>query len=156
MKLYIVSVDEIFDFEGFWHKPLVFLTEKGARAEFDRLVEEARKEYPGFTVDKGKRSVSIYEDQSWGKSHFDVIIDEVDVSGIIPLERKSLSVVFGETASEVASEKGIRSARRALSKGTLEGASDTYQFSTEKDRRTAISMLNDADGWTGAYWETVD
>lgn len=156
MKLYIVSVDEVFDFEGFWHKPLVFLTEKGARAEFNRLVRKARKEYPGFTVDKGKHSVSIYEDQSWGKSHFDVIIDEVNVKDIVPLERKSLSVVFGEAASEVASEKGIRSARRALSKGTLEGASDTYRFSTEKDRRTAIRMLNDADGWMGVYWEAVD
>lgn len=156
MKLYIITVDEVFDFEGFWHKPLVFLTEKEARAEFNRLVREARKEYPGFTVDNGKKSVSIYEDQSWGKSHYDVVIDEVDVRDIIPLERKSLSVVFGEAASEVASEKGIGSARRALSKGTIEGASDTYRFSTEKDRKTAIRMLNDADGWMGAYWETVD
>lgn len=156
MKIYIISIDEVFDFEGFWHKPLVFLTEKGARAEFNRLVREARKEYPNFTVDKGKHSVSIYEDQSWGKSHYDVVIDEVDVRGIIPLDSKGLSVVFGETASEVASEKGIRSVRRALSKGTIEGASDTYRFSTEKDRKTAIRMLNDADGWMGAYWETVD
>lgn len=156
MKLYIITIDEVFDFEGFYHKPLVFLTKKEARAEFDRLVREARKEYPDFTVDKGKRSVSIYEDQSWGKSHFDAIIDEVEVRGIVPLDRKGLSVVFGETASEVAMEKGVRSARRAMSKGTLEGASDTYRFSTEKDRRTAIRMLDDADGWMGAYWEAVD
>ena len=156
MELYIITIDEVFDFEGFQHKPLVFLTENGARAEFDRLVREARKEYPDFTVDKGKRSVSIYEDQSWSKSHFDVKIDVVDVRDIVPLERKGLSVVFGETASKVAMEKGIKSARRALSKGTLEGASDTYRFSTEKDRRTAIRMLNDADGWMGAYWEAVD
>lgn len=156
MKLYIITIDEVFDFEGFDHKPLVFLTKKKAKDEFDRLVREARKEYPDFTVDKGKRSVSIYEDQSWGKSHFDVVINEVDVRGVVPLERKGLSVVFGETASEVAMEKGVRSARRALSKGAIEGASDTYRFSTEKDRRTAIRMLNDADRWMGAYWEAVD
>lgn len=29
MKLYIITIDEVFDFEGFQHKPLIFLTKKG-------------------------------------------------------------------------------------------------------------------------------
>ena len=132
MELYIITIDEVFDFEGFQHKPLVFLTENGARAEFDRLVREARKEYPDFTVDKGKRSVSIYEDQSWSKSHFDVVIDEVDVSGIRPSDpdtEEGAYVVMSSSNNHGDTDvRKIEAARR-----TLEGAQDLVLELIRKD-----------------------
>lgn len=64
-----------------------------------------------------------------------------------------LRIIFGETASEEACEKGFAKTKRKIEKGTLEGAVGEYSFSTEEDRQAAIEMLDDADGWMGTYWE---
>lgn len=64
-----------------------------------------------------------------------------------------LKVIFGEKASEYAAEHSYSAAKRAISKGTIEGVAEEYEFDTEKDLKTAIQMLEDSDGWMGNHWE---
>lgn len=67
-----------------------------------------------------------------------------------------LHVVFGEEASSHASRLKMSTVRKKLKEGALEGSFQTYSFSTAEDRRMAISLLDDADGWGGTYYETED
>ena len=82
MKLYIITIDDVYDFEGFAHKPIVCLTKKEAQAELARIKREAKKDCDFDTVDSSPRSFSMYNDGTWGTSHYDAIIDVVEVPNI--------------------------------------------------------------------------
>lgn len=64
-----------------------------------------------------------------------------------------LQVVFGEQASDYAAERGFAAAKKRIESGRLEGCVSEYAFDTEADRLKAIEMLEDSDGWMGAFWQ---
>jgi len=82
MKLYIITIDEVYDFEGFAHKPIVSLTKKEAQAELARIKREAKKEFDFDTLDSSPRGFSMYNDGTWGTSHYDANINVVEVPNI--------------------------------------------------------------------------
>ena len=82
MKLYIITIDDVNDFQGFHVTPIVKLTRKEARKELASLKRSAKETYKG-EYDKEDPAdpdkFSIYPDGYWGTSHYDAHIDEVEV-----------------------------------------------------------------------------
>jgi hypothetical protein len=68
-------------------------------------------------------------------------------------EKFKLNIIFGEEAADEAADYGYKKTAKKINLGKLDGSVNEYEFDSEKDRDTAIQMLNDADGWLGAYWE---
>lgn len=82
MTLFILTIDEVFDFEGFKHKPRAFTDEKKALDALDEAYQCAKKENPDWSSDeykKGDSCFSLYPDAEWGTSHFDGCVNEVEV-----------------------------------------------------------------------------
>lgn len=71
----------------------------------------------------------------------------------MPKRKFILEVIYGETASDYAVEKGFSAAKRAINNNTLEGSIAKYEFESEADRKIAEKILEDADGWMGAYFK---
>ena len=152
MKLYIITISDVYDFESFFIKPLAFLSEKEAQKELKRLYKSAKEtykdEYDSEDIVKGK-SFSLYPDGSHGTSHYDAAISEVEVEGGPFL----LNAIFGESASRKAGEIGAKRTARLIANGKIDGSCETVAFDTEEDCRKAAELLDSADGWLGTYWE---
>ena len=91
MKLFIITIDDVYEFEGFHHDPIVRLTRTEARKELARLKAEAKDTYKGqFDECTGTRdSFSMYPQGYWGTSHFDACIDEVEVPDVIRVRTRN-------------------------------------------------------------------
>ena len=151
MKIYIISISDVYDYVGYHHSPFVYLKKKEAIKKLAELKKSARKCYPDFKLENGKESFSLYEDGRWGTSHYDAIIDTVEIPGKI--SQFKLNVIFGEQASRKACDIGYKNAAKDIHKGALDGSCVTYAFDTEHDRDLATEILNDSDGWLVTYWE---
>lgn len=155
MKLYIITIDEVYDYEGFHHAPKAFPSFEKAKEHFDELYKDARKELDWDSESRGERSFSLYPDGSWGRCHYDAIIDEVDMPDAAPQKKFRLDVIFGEQASKATRKGNPDKVRRDICAGKIEGACETYTFSTEEDRSTAIDLLDAADGWMGTFYQKI-
>ena len=76
-KVFIITIDEVYDFERFNHNPRAFKTEEGARKAFEDLKKEARENYKDelsddtyWTVEEYTDSFEIYEDGRFAENHF--------------------------------------------------------------------------------------
>ena len=154
MKIYIIQINDVHDFETFDHEPIAKLTLSEARKELAVLKKDAKKYCESMrydTVETTKDSFRMYNDGRYGESHYEASISCVDLP-VHPRKkgRKTtfwLDVIYGSQASDSAEEIGFRRTRNKLAKGDLEGDSERYGFDTEKDRYLANKMLMDADGW---------
>ncbi len=152
MKLYIITISDVYDFETFFVKPLAFLSKKKAQKELKRLYKSAKETYKDQfnteDVTKGER-FSLFPDGFHGTSHYDAAISEVEVEGGPFI----LDVIFGESASRKACEVGAKKTTRLIADSKIDGSCETVAFDTEEDRRKAAELLDSADGWLGTYWE---
>jgi len=91
MKLYIITIDDVYEFESFHHDPIVKLTKTEARKELAGLKAEAKDTYKGQFDEctSTKDSFSMYPQGYWGTSHFDARIDEVEVPDIVRVRTRS-------------------------------------------------------------------
>lgn len=150
MKIYIITISDVYNCEEYGHDPIVRLNKKEAIKKFNELVRSAKDCYGG-TYDKTEytknSSFSFYEDGRHSTNHYDVQLHEIEVEAAFPLE-----MIFGEEAAEMAEEKGFGRTLKKLENGSVSGAHEIYQFETEADRTLATRMLCDADGWFGSAW----
>ena len=155
MKLYIITINEVCDFVNYDHAPVVCFTMKEAKKELSSIFKDAKKEFEDedVEIDRGKKSFSIYLKGSWSESHYEAVINEVEVE--LPATKKKfrLDVIFGENASRRACEGNPNKVRQDIASGEIDGACETYKFSTEEDRDEAICLMEAADGWMGNFWE---
>jgi len=83
MKVYVITISNVYDFEGFPHNPRVFTDKKKAMAAFHELHDSAKAELAEDWVeddfDEFSTSFSMYPDGEWGTSHYDAVLNEVDV-----------------------------------------------------------------------------
>lgn len=83
--LYIITIDEVYDFQGFSHKPQVFKEKADAMKTLRELRENAKAELADECNDEDywsevtSESFSIYPEGEWGTTHYDARIDEVEV-----------------------------------------------------------------------------
>jgi hypothetical protein len=86
MKVYVLSISDVYDYEGFPHTPKVFTDKKKALNALHKEYKEAKQmlKYNGNHWEedpyrKGKTRFSMYPEGSWGTSHYDGRVDEVEV-----------------------------------------------------------------------------
>lgn len=82
MKLYVITIDDVYDYEGFPVKPIIELSRREARkrlAELKRSAKETYKNQYNKEDPANPDKFSLYPDGFWGTSHYDARIDEVDI-----------------------------------------------------------------------------
>ncbi len=87
MKLYIITIDDVFDFEGFHTSPIVRTSEKEARKELNRLFRSAKETLKdalgsSMAIEKSKDCFDIYYDGSWSNTHYAAVINCIEVPNI--------------------------------------------------------------------------
>ena len=158
MKLYIITISDVYEFEEFRHDPIVKLTRKEARKELAALKASAKETYKDQynKCESKPDSFSLFPDGYLGESHYDAWISEVEVPDIILPGSKPkfrLDCIFGSEACDYADEHGLAAARRKVLSDDLFGAAHQYTFDTEHDRRLAEEILCDYDGWNNSFTE---
>lgn len=87
MKIYIITISELYDLGDFPHPPIVKTDRAEAIRALDDLkssaIEEYRQEFDG--MESTEASFSLYPEGYWATSHYDARIDEIEVAGITAL-----------------------------------------------------------------------
>ncbi len=151
MKIFIITISEVYDFETFFNKPIAYMSEKEAQKELKRLYDSAKQEYNDkFDTEDiiEGTSFSLYPDGYHATSHYDAQINEVEVNGGPFI----LDAIFGEEASHKANEIGIDKTAKLITENKIDGSSESVAFDTEEDCRKAAELLDTADGWMGNAW----
>ena len=84
-KIYVIVIDERYDYEKGIHTPIVIKDKEKAKAEFKSIVELAYKEWDneinnrGWIVEESEDSFYIYSDGEEAISHYGVQLYEVEV-----------------------------------------------------------------------------
>lgn len=88
MKLYIITISDVYDYEGFHHAPIVCKTKEDAMRKLRDLRESTKAElidlgndweWEDDAFNEKSDRFSMYPEGSWGTSHYDAVIDEVEV-----------------------------------------------------------------------------
>ena len=81
MKIFIITIDDVFDYEGFHHDPIVKMSEEEAREQLESLYLSAKETYTDEFdgEERSDTSFSLFPDGYWGTSHYDARISEVEV-----------------------------------------------------------------------------
>lgn len=89
MKLFIITISDVYDYEGFHHAPIVCKTKEEAMKKLRELRETAKAEltdngnddweWEDEVFNEKSECFSMYPDGYWGTSHYDAVIDEVEV-----------------------------------------------------------------------------
>lgn len=87
MKVFVLTIDDVYDYEGFSHRPKVFTDkEKALDALYEEykdvkkmLAENGNDDWMEDPYKKGDSHFSLYPDGYWGTSHYDARVDEVEV-----------------------------------------------------------------------------
>lgn len=82
MKVFVLTISDVYDYEGFPHNPRVFTDKKKALDALHNAYLDAKKENGHWEEDdytKGDTCFSMYPDGYWGTSHYDGRVDEVEV-----------------------------------------------------------------------------
>lgn len=146
MKIYIIAC-EIFDY---------WLTKNNLDKEVkdlsdDEFIAICNKYQDGWSFNSWDEYVDAFNRDSpyapVPSSHYIRVVEEKKA------KKFKLNIIFGEEAADEAADYGYKKTAKKINLGKLNGSVNEYEFDSEKDRGTAIQMLNDADGWLGAYWE---
>ena len=87
MKVFVLTIDEVYEYAGFSHKPRVFTDKDNALDALYELYKDTKEELSKNGDDdwveddfkKGDSCFSLYPDGYWGTSHYDARVDEVEV-----------------------------------------------------------------------------
>lgn len=89
MKVFVITISDVYDYEGFHHLPIVCATKEMAMKRLRELREDAKSmlidngnddwEFEDDVFNEKSKSFSMYPDGYWGTSHYDAVIDEVEV-----------------------------------------------------------------------------
>jgi hypothetical protein len=84
MKVYVITIHEVYDFEDFHHTPRVFDSFEKAKKELKAIAKQTIKENKRYgnddwEVEQGDPYFSTYPDGCWGTSHYDAKISEAEI-----------------------------------------------------------------------------
>jgi hypothetical protein len=86
MKAYIITVEDVFDFNSSHRTPIVKFTKKEAQKEMRYLAREAKADFKHMNnvICSGtSTSIEIYPEGYFGENHFSAFIDQVDIPGVV-------------------------------------------------------------------------
>lgn len=81
MKLFIITIEEVWDFERMSHTPEVFLKKENASNRLSKLYDEYSQEYKeefdkDYDEEVGEMMVEMWNNGSWSQTHFIAEIHE--------------------------------------------------------------------------------
>jgi hypothetical protein len=80
MKLYVIVMDEISDFEKYPQKPEVYYKKEDAERRVNELYDEVKPMLSNYNIEeRTSTSFSLYTDGSYPENHFDVTLYEVEM-----------------------------------------------------------------------------
>ena len=87
MKIYILTIDELYECEGYSHKPRAFTDKNKALNELheeylskkEAIAKQEGKNWDEDEFKKGDTKFSLYPAGNWGTSHYDGKVEEVEV-----------------------------------------------------------------------------
>ena len=89
MKVFVITISDVNDNEDFHHAPIVCTTKEQAMKRLREIRDDAKFmlidngiddwETEDDFFDEESESFSMYPDGEWGTSHYDAVIDEVEV-----------------------------------------------------------------------------
>lgn len=151
MKLYIITIDEVYDMEQYGHDPIPYIDKEAAVKKFRRIVKEAKKEFKN-DFDKSEtikdESFIIWKEGCYSTDHYRLSLHECEIAPSFRLQ-----AVFGEQAVRTVGNVGFDKAHQLAEKGDIDGSFNDVVFDTEEDRRKAIELVDLADGWLDTCWQ---
>lgn len=87
MKLYVITISEVNDYEEDIHAPEVKISLEEAKARLEEIYRQAKEELDEDRFDKeekGEKSFSLYSGYGWSQYHYDACIDEVEADLTAP------------------------------------------------------------------------
>ena len=82
MKVYIIIINEVYDFEEMNHEPRVFATKESAFDAMRDIISNAKEEYGDDfnTIEETETSIEMYDDGTYAQSHYVAYIKECEVN----------------------------------------------------------------------------
>ena len=76
-----MTIDEVYDFENFLHTPRVYTDYDKAKADFEDIKEDAKREFADDfnEIEEGKDYFEMYAEGYYSEGHYTIRIDEVEV-----------------------------------------------------------------------------
>ena len=84
MKIWVITIDEVYDYENFPHDPIAFSNEKDAKEQLDTFRQGLKKDYESelesnWLYEDGERYCEVYEDGCYGTNHYSVRLSEIEL-----------------------------------------------------------------------------
>lgn len=80
MKLYTITIDEVFDFEKYSHEPEVYYKKEDAEQRLNDIYDDVKPQLPKHDMEeRTSTSFSLYTDGTYPENHFDVTLYEVEM-----------------------------------------------------------------------------
>ena len=79
MKQYIVSIEDIFDYQNTHHVPYVGKTMEEAKKYLAEQTAIAVEQTPNWVCEKGDTYTELFLDGEYSCNHWSAVIDEVDI-----------------------------------------------------------------------------
>ena len=86
MKAYIITVEDVFDFNSSHRTPIVKFTKKEAQKEMRYLAREAKADFKHLNdviYEASDDCIEVYPEGYYGENHFTVTIDQIDIPGVV-------------------------------------------------------------------------
>ena len=93
MKVFVVTIDEVYGFENGFHNPKVFLNKENAERYFKFCIEDTKNAYKneldsaeideygdviGWTCEESENSFVVYENGNYAENHNEIVLFEVE------------------------------------------------------------------------------
>ena len=84
MKLYIITIEDIYDYDSEHHDPIVRTNLREARKVLTQLYRSGKEIYQDSydTFEKSRNCFSMYTMGTYGESHYSGVINVIDVPNI--------------------------------------------------------------------------
>lgn len=79
MKVFFITVDEVFDYATFQTMPYATTNKEKAKEKFNNLVEDAKKAYPNWTIEEGEDNTTLFLNGEYSSNHCEISLYEIDV-----------------------------------------------------------------------------
>ena len=85
MKIWVITYDEVCDFENFPQRPIAFKDESEARKMMERIKEDILSDYADnlqdddWVFDESADCLEVYEDGRYSENHFSAVLNEIEV-----------------------------------------------------------------------------
>ena len=83
-KIYLITIDEVYDYEVFDHEPLAYKNPEDAFKKFEEVKEEIRSNYEreiegGWEIEDSKTHLELYNEGYYASFHIVASLQEIEV-----------------------------------------------------------------------------